>query len=196
MDIRKQHTLRVKRTRRTTTTPPPSAPAPAALPEQEIDFQTWNVFELNLIPWPLLGCSLTNSHVMPDGDLPPYALPALLIACQAKLMQKKVSIILHKDLEDFWKECIDQIENCTGESIWGFLNLGGEENKPDNRWKSTALNRDYNAGELEYIQDMWSAVNQEYEDGRATNSEMKDRGSDTQDPGTENRNADCRAARP
>ncbi len=116
---------------------------------------------------------------MPDGDLPPNALPALLFACQAKLMQKKVSIDLPKDLEDFWTECKNQIESCTGERIWCFLNLCGEENKPDKNWMSKARNRDYTPEELDYIQDMWLAVNEDYaENERATNSEMKDRGSD------------------
>jgi hypothetical protein len=42
---------------------------------------------------------------------------------------------------------------------------------------------------------MWSVVNEEYaENKRATNSDMKDRGSDPPDPGPENRNADCEAA--
>ena len=59
--------------------PPPPA-APSGVPEPDMDFLTWDVLEIDKIPWKHMGYSLTDSPTLDDGDMPLHTLPGLLIA--------------------------------------------------------------------------------------------------------------------
>lgn len=143
--------------------PPPAAAS--GVPEPDMDFLTWDVLELDKIPWKHMGYSLTDSPTLDEGAMPLHTLPGLLIATHAQLsrtVEKKPSNELPEDLEKFFQKCRDRIEDGGGMTMREFLNLGENTRKPTNRWQAVLRKREFSAKQLEYVQNLWETVNQEF----------------------------------
>ena len=169
--------------------PPPAAAS--GVPEPDMDFLTWDVLELDKIPWKHMGYSLTDSSTLDEGDMPLHTLPGLLIAIHAQLsrtVEKKPSNELPEDLEKFVLKCRDAIEAGDGMTMREFLNLGENTRKPTNRRQAVLRKREFSAKQLEYIQNLWETVNQEFNDNEVVSStanpvieKESDAGSDASD---------------
>ena len=99
--------------------------------------------------------------------MPLHTLPGLLIAVHAQLsrtVEKKPSNELPEDLEKFFLKCRDRIEDSDGMTMREFLNLGENTRKPTNRWQAVLRKREFSSKQLEYIQNLWETVNQEFLD--------------------------------
>ena len=172
--------------------PPPAAAS--GVPEPDMDFLTWDVLELDKIPWKHMGYSLTDSPTLIEGDMPLHTLPGLLIAVHAQLsrtVEKKASNELPEDLEKFVLKCRDRIEDSDGMTMREFLNLGENTRKPTNRWQAVLRKREFSSKQLEYIQNLWETVNQEFLDNEVVSGtanpvieKESDAGSDASDANT------------
>ena len=170
---------------------PPARPgpgAPSGVPEPDMDFLTWNVLEIDKIPWKYMGYSLTDSPTLDEGDMPLHTLPGLLIALHVQLLrtvQIKPSNELPEGLEKFFLKCREKIEDAAGMTMREFLNLGKDTRKPTNRWQAVLRKREYNPKPLEYIQNLWETVNQEFIENEVVSSTANPVMEGEHDPGSD-----------
>jgi hypothetical protein len=93
------------------------------------------------------------------------------------------------DLEKFFLKCRDRIEDSDGMTMREFLNLGENTRKPTNRWQAVLRKREFSSKQLEYIQNLWETVNQEFLDNEVVSGspvieKESDAGSDASDANT------------